>query len=503
MGEPNVPETGFVTLVGAGPGDPGLFTLAGKQALQNAEVVLFDRLVGDGILSLIPCEATRIDVGKNKGSHPTPQHEINRLLLVHAQQGKRVVRLKGGDPYLFGRGAEELELLREHGIPFQVVPGITSAIAVPAYAGIPVTHRNFSSSLHIITGHGKEGAPPDIPFAELARLKGTLVFLMGLSTLEDICSGLLHAGMPADTPAALIENGSRPEQRKLLSPLSAMPALARERNFAPPAVFVVGRVCALTEKFDWFSELPLLGRKILTVSSNATSSRLAAKLRTLGCAVDELPCICMRPLPVPETLWQEVTEMHWVVLTSRYGAELFFDQLRTNGVDMRRLAGVKFAVVGTGTADILKAHGVFPDYMPAEYNAVALADGLRNVVGTGERVLLYRAREASRVPDQALAASGADCAAIDAYETVRAEGPLEDTRAKLVSGAYDMVTFTSASSVKSFVAAMDGVDCAKARALCIGEMTAGAARAAGMSPEVAGESTLDGMAARILERLDN
>ena len=248
---------GMVTLVGAGPGDPGLLTVKGRQALEQAQVVVYDRLVGPEILALIPAQAEAIDVGKRASHHPVPQEQISRILLEKAQQGKRVVRLKGGDPFLFGRGGEELELLSEHHIPFQEVPGITSAIAAPAYAGIPVTHRDWASSLHIVTGHQRAGKELTIDFEALVRAGGTLVFLMGVSALEAICRGLLDAGMDPATPVAVVERGTTPEQRRVSAPLGQLSQAARQAAVESPAVIVVGGVCSLAEDFDWYDSLPL------------------------------------------------------------------------------------------------------------------------------------------------------------------------------------------------------------------------------------------------------
>ena len=250
---------GNVILVGAGPGDPGLLTQRGREALSQAEVVVYDRLVSPAILALVPEKARKIDVGKEASHHKVPQEEINQILLREAQAGRRVVRLKGGDPFLFGRGGEELELLAEAGLPFEVVPGVTSALSVPAYAGIPVTHRDFCSSLHIITGHAKAGAKLTIDFEALKRTGGTLVFLMGVSALPAICRGLLDAGMAPQMPAAVIERGTTPRQRKLISTLEALPQAAEEAKVESPAIIVVGKVCTLSEKFDWFDHLPLKG----------------------------------------------------------------------------------------------------------------------------------------------------------------------------------------------------------------------------------------------------
>ena len=244
-------KQGKVWLVGAGPGDMGLLTLKGKEALEQADVVLYDKLVGTGILNMIPDSAQKINVGKCAGNHTMPQAEINLLLLSEAQKGNHVVRLKGGDPFLFGRGGEELELLEKHHIPFEVVPGVTSAVSVPAYAGIPVTHRNFASSVHIITGHKKADENDALDFTALSQLEGTLVFLMGVSALDNICSGLVQAGKSADTPAAILEQGTTAHQRRIVADLKTLPEKAKQANIQTPAIIVVGTVCTLAEQFAW------------------------------------------------------------------------------------------------------------------------------------------------------------------------------------------------------------------------------------------------------------
>lgn len=488
-------EPGMVILVGAGPGDPGLLTLAGRDAILGADVVLFDRLVGDGILAFIPEKAEKIDVGKTKGRHPVPQEEINRLLVAHAQAGRRVVRLKGGDPYLFGRGAEELEAAAAAGIPFKEIPGITSAIAVPAYAGIPVTHRDFSSSLHIITGHGKRGGEPDIPFAALARLKGTLVFLMSLSAADALCAGLIAAGMTPETPAALIENGARPNQRRLSATVATLAARAVAEAFSSPALIVVGEVCRLADQFDWTARLPLWGKRVLAVSSRESGGRLARALREKGCAVDEFAGIATEPLPAPESFWDTVHEYSWLVFTSQFGVECFFDAMATRRYDLRRLATARFAVVGARTASALEKRGVFADFIPGEYNGAALGKGLAERVGQGERVLLFRA--AAGAPDlpEALTGAGIRFDDVPAYRTLSQAMPARIAEA-LSSGAYDAASFTSASSVESFAAALpEGV--VLPPAVCIGDMTAAAARVCGMDVAVSREATLDALAERI------
>ena len=267
---------GKVTLVGAGPGDPGLLTRKGLEALQKAEVVVYDRLVGPAILAMMPETAEQINVGKEASHHLVPQDQINQILLDKALEGKNVVRLKGGDPFLFGRGGEELELLAEHGIPFEEVPGITSAIAAPAYGGIPVTHRDYCSSVHIITGHQRAGKPLTIDFEALVRTKGTLVFLMGVTAMPAIVEGLLSAGMDGETPAAMVESGTTPAQRRCDATLRTLPERAVEMGIHSPAIIIVGKVCALSEKFCWFDKLPLKGQRVLVTRPRERAGSEAA-----------------------------------------------------------------------------------------------------------------------------------------------------------------------------------------------------------------------------------
>lgn len=293
--------TGKVWLVGAGPGDRGLLTLKGLEVLKAADVVVFDALVGQEVLTLIPQSAELVNVGKRAGNHIMPQELINRLILEKAQEGKKVVRLKGGDPFLFGRGGEELELLSENGIPYEVVPGITSALAVPAYNGIPVTHRDCASSVHIITGHRRKGKDHDIDFEALVRTGGTLVFLMGVSSLESIMKGLLEAGMDPGTPAAVLQSGTTAGQRRVVSTVSGVKKDADRAGIEAPAVIVVGEVCALAKTLAWYEKLPLAGRRILVTRPREHISELSARLRSLGAEVMELPAIATEKIsPNPE-----------------------------------------------------------------------------------------------------------------------------------------------------------------------------------------------------------
>lgn len=488
---------GSVTLVGAGPGDPGLLTLAGMRALRSAEVVLYDRLVGAEILAMIPENAERVNVGKKAEHHPVPQEEINGLILDRAERGKRVVRLKGGDPYLFGRGAEELEAVCEAGIPFREIPGISSAIAAPAYGGIPVTHRDYASSVHIITGHAREGGRVSVPYESLVKLGGTLIFLMGVAAIGTLAEGLMRAGMDGDTPAALVENGTRPEQRRLTAPLAEIAERARGGEYRPPSVLIVGKVCALARELDWFSRLPLLGTRVLVTRPRAAAGELSAMLRDKGCAVTEFPCIRTEPLPVDGALFERLERYAWIVLTSPVGARLFLRRMRERRVDLRRLPGVRFAVVGEKTAAVLEENGVFADYMPESYTARSLAEGMRTQLSGGERVLLFRARMGTPRLGEELRACGAAVDEVDAYDTLYECPEADGVREALRSGAIDYITFTSASTVHGFVQALPGLVVAGPRCVCIGPETAAAAEACGFRAMVSEAATIESLAACI------
>ena len=284
-------STGKVWLVGAGPSDAGLFTLKGKQVLEQAEVVVYDALVGHGVLSMVPAGVKLIDVGKRAGNHTMPQWQINQVLLEEARAGKRVVRLKGGDPFMFGRGGEELELLAQNGIPYEVVPGVTSPLSVPAYNGIPVTHRDFTSSLHIITGHKRKGQEYDIDFEALVRTKGTLVFLMGITAMADICAGLLKGGIDPDTPAAVLQKGTTARQKRVVATVSTLKAASDAAGIETPAIIVVGKVCSLADGFAWYEKLPLFGCRVLVTRPRELASVMSKKLREKGAEVVELPAI--------------------------------------------------------------------------------------------------------------------------------------------------------------------------------------------------------------------
>ena len=341
---------GKVFLVGAGPGNPGLLTVRGKELLETAEVVVYDRLVSAEILSLAPDTALFINVGKAAGEHPVPQQEINRILVEQARLGRAVVRLKGGDCFIFGRGGEELDSLLQAQIPFEVAPGVTSATAAPAYAGVPLTHRDYSQSLHIITGHRRENGALQLDYGALARLGGTLVFLMAVASIGELAAGLCRAGLEGSTPCMAVENGTRPEQRKVIGTLETIEKTVRQENIHSPAVFVVGRVCALSERYDWFSKLPLKGKRFLVTSSRANASRMAEGLRRLGAGVVYAPSVQILPLPA---VLPNLKNYAALLFTSTAGVSSFFTLVFQNGGDARSFAGN-----GPGAACLWPAGGL-------------------------------------------------------------------------------------------------------------------------------------------------
>lgn len=483
-------KRGFVALVGAGPGNPGLLTLRARELLEKATVVVYDRLVSPEILDMIPESTRRIDVGKQQGKHPVPQEEINSILLNEGQKGETVVRLKGGDPFIFGRGGEELELLCANTVDFEVVPGITSAIAAPSFAGIPLTHRDYCSSLHIITGHQRVGKALDINFKALVNAGGTLVFLMGVSALTGICHGLLEAGMDENTPAALVENGTRPEQRRLIASLKELPKRAEEEKIASPAVIVVGKVCGLYKEYGWFHRLPLKGKTFIVTRPIESGGSLNAALSRLGAKTIACPCIRTKAL---EHKLPEISKYSWLVFTSKHGVRIFFEKLYETGMDARALAGIKLAVTGPQTAQELKGFGLKADFMPEVYDGQALGTGLAPFVGPNEQVLLVRAREGSPEIISAFSQLGISVCDFPLYETIS----LTESSALILEALEKeekvYVSFTSASTVTGFVSQVPKELLCKVYGLCIGRQTAKAAQEAGIHCQISEEATVESL----------
>lgn len=494
-------KTGQVILVGAGPGDPGLLTIKGRHAIEQAEVVVYDRLVSQPILDLIPETAERINVGKESSHHLVPQERINEILLEKALEGKRVVRLKGGDPFLFGRGGEELELLAANQVPFEEIPGITSAIAVPAYAGIPVTHRDFCSSLHIVTGHQRAGMPLRIPFDALVKTEGTLVFLMGISALPQICHGLMEAGMDPQMPAAVIEKGTTAAQRPILSTLEHLPEAARQAQVKSPAIILVGKVCALSTQFDWFDRLPLKGRRVIVTRPKDRAGSLSKRLRELGADVTEFPCIETVPIvpcPEMEEAISNAGDYEWLAFTSPAGVKTLMEMLDRTGRDVRALGGIKLAAIGPGTDRELRKHGLRADLIPDVYDGRHLGEALCRSNVTG-KVLILRAQWGTPALTEALEEGKVSYRDIRCYRT-RYDCPhAQDVRNMLQEQTDVLVTFTSASTVKGFMGAMDSFDKSHLIAVCIGAQTEAEAKHHGLQTITAKEATMDALIARILE----
>ena len=485
-----------VTLVGAGPGDKGLLTLRGAERLQSADVVLYDRFVSDEVLAMIPETAEKIDVGKNAGDHPVPQGAINSLLLEKARQGLDVVRLKGGDPFVFGRGGEELELLSENGVPFEVIPGVTSAIAGAAYAGIPVTHREHASSFHVITGHAKNNEPMDINYDALIRAGGTLVFMMGVAAISEICAGCLSAGMDKDMPAAIVENSTTSFQRNFLGTVETLSSIARDNGVVSPAVIIIGSVCSLSARYDWFNRKPLLGKRIIIARAKPGVSELSERLRELGCHVTEMPTAGITPLTAPgchlERALKEIDDYAWLVFTSGVGVEIFFDCLVETSVDIRALHHLKIACVGAETEKAVNKRGIKAAFSPAEYNGAALARGLAQQVENGERLLIARAKHGAEELTRMLADAGVDFDDVAIYDKTRSPD-------KALAYNADFAAFTSSSAVERFVETVGNIDFADVKAVCIGERTAASARSYGMEVYISEQATLKSIANKIKE----
>ncbi len=493
-------QPGKVYLVGAGPGDPGLLSLKAKACLERADAVVYDRLADPRILAHARPAAEMIYVGKASAEHTLRQPEINQLLVRLAADGKTVVRLKGGDPLVFGRGGEEALALQQAGIPFEFVPGITSAVAVAEYAGIPVTHRRVAASFAVITGHEDPGkAVSGINWQGLATAVDTLVFLMGVENIESISAKLIAGGRPASCPAAVIRWGTRPDQRTLVTTLGEAAADVQKYHVKPPAIFLVGEVVRLRDKLRWFDQKPLFGKTIVVTRACAQASALTAKLEELGARVAEVPAIRIVPPASYAPLDAAIAKLetyNWLIFTSANGVEAFLARLRAAGRDCRALHAAKIAAIGSGTARALAGVGITADLVPATYKAEELADALREQLRPGDRILLARAKIAREVLPERLRACGAAVDVVTAYETVCDSAGRETLLRLLEEGAADAVTFTSSSTVTSLLSLLgDKQDLLRRTALAvIGPVTAATCARHGLVPAItAATYTIDGL----------
>ena len=488
-------------MVGAGPGDPGLITVKGLRCLEQAQVVVYDRLLDPSLLDAAPASAERVFVGKERGRQALSQDEINQLLVDRAAAGKSVVRLKGGDPFVFGRGGEEALTLAEQDIPFEVVPGITSAIAAAAYAGIPLTHRKISTSFTVVSGSEDPSKPQSsVPWEVLARTGGTLVVLMGWAGLKSIMATLRKEGMAGTTPVALVQWGTWNRQRTVTGCLADVVALGREAGLKPPVVAVIGPVVTLREKLGWFDRRPLFGKKVLITRSRTQASRLRVMLAELGAETLELPTIEIAPLDDYAELdaalnREERDGSRWVIFASTNAVEAVFDRLNHLGRDARFFGNATVGAIGPATADALAQRGINADFIPAGSVSEEVLEELAGRDWAGVPVLLPGADIGREVLAQGLESLGARVQQVAAYRTVT-PGEAGDKGRELLELGVDVVTFTSSSTVRNLLGLLDGNKQRLESSLvaCIGPITAKTARESGLRVDlVAEQHTVEGL----------
>jgi uroporphyrinogen III methyltransferase/synthase len=479
---------GRVFLVGAGPGDPGLLTLRAAEALESSEVLLYDALASDAIVALAPPACERIYVGKRAGDHAMPQDEIERLAIERAKAGSRVVRLKGGDPFVFGRGGEEAQALAAAGVPFEIVPGVSSAYAAPAYAGIPVTHREFAASFTVATGHeDPRKAVSSLDWAKLADPQRTLVLLMATANLREIANELIAHGLAPQTPVAVVQDGTRPSQRTVLGRLDSIAADVAARKIGAPAVVVIGGVAALRTQLRWFDTGALFGKRVLITRAGDQSREFARALLSRGAQPVVAPTIAIAPVDDTsdaDRALEGLALYTWLIFTSQNGVDAFFARLAAKKADARSIGASRVAAIGERTAARLRTYGVIADFVPAEFISEEIAPEIIARSSPADRVLIYRAQEARDVLPQRLQDAGLTVTIVAAYATVV---PPDAQFAQKVAGA-NVLTFTSASTVRGFVALLGDISASQAASgkcvACIGPITASAAVQAGLNVDV-------------------
>jgi uroporphyrinogen III methyltransferase/synthase len=501
--------SGKVYLVGAGPGDAGLITVRGVECIQNADVIVYDNLVNPALLRQARPGAELIFAGKSPKKHTLSQEEINELLTAKAREGKTIARLKGGDPFVFGRGGEEAAALRRADVECEIVPGVTSAVAAPAYAGIPVTHRELASSFMVVTGHEdptKEQS--DVDWAQVASFTGTRVILMGVERISSIAAKLIAAGCRPGTPAAMIRWGTTGQQQTLVGTLGTMGELAERAEFKPPAVTVIGEVVHLREQLNWFERRPLFGRRIVVTRSREQASELVRRLSDLGADVLEIPTISIKPVknggPLREAI-KHIGMYDWLVFTSPNGVAAFFREFFRRHNDLRELGIVKIASIGAATTEKLAELHLEVDLQPQDFTSDALLAAFKESVSCENlKLLLPRADLADERLARGLEVLGAIVDDLDAYETAPDTEDRTGHRARLLTEGADLVTFTSSSTVLNFCKLLDAAalrkQFPKLRFVSIGPQTSDAARSQGL--EIAGEAsvhTVPGLVDAVLE----
>lgn len=454
---------GKVYLVGAGPGDPGLITVRGKYLLEKAEVLVYDYLASKRLLKHVPKDAELIYAGKRGGvKHTHTQEEINQMLVDHAMSGKVVVRLKGGDPFIFGRGGEEVQELFKAGVPFEVVPGVTSATAAATYAGIPITHREHTASVAFLTGHeDPTKGTSNIDWSKLATGAGTIVVYMGIKNLPIIMDNLLKHGRDPKTPVAVVRWASTPEQRSVVGTVETIADIVAEANIKPPSLIIIGDVVKLKAVTDWYEKRPLFGKKIIVTRTREQASELMAGLEEYGANCVEYSTINIQPVDSYEVLDEEMerlNEYHWILFTSLNGVKYFFERLYAMGKDSRDLKGPDIAAVGKSTADFLLQYGVNADLIPNVFTGEGLAESLLDQGVEGRNILIPRALQGREILPETLRGAGAQVTVAPVYQNQPPQGRREALREELESGEVDMITFTSSSTVRNFLAMVDADD---------------------------------------------
>ncbi len=483
---------GKVYLIGAGPGDPGLITVKGLECVKKADVLIYDYLANERLLDQRRPDAELLYVGKQGGKHTLPQEEINALIVKKAQEGKIVARVKGGDPFIFGRGGEEAEALADNKVPFEIVPGVTAATAVPSYAGIPLTHRGHTASVAFVTGHEDPEKPESkVHWDKIATGIGTLVFFMGMKNLRHIVENLISHGRGPETPVAVIQWGTRTDQKTVVGTLNDIVAKVEEAKLGPPALIVVGEVVKLRQKLNWYESKPLFGRRVVVTRSRDQASIFAELLIDRGATTIEFPTIDV----VPPASWVEldnalkaVEAYAWVIFTSANAVKFFMERLRGLGKDLRMLKGVQICAVGPKTAEALESHGLRADLIPAEFKAEGVLVALGGVKVKGLKVLIPRAKTAREIIPDRLRELGAEVTVATAYENVKPAADAARVRKLFQEKKISVVTFTSSSTVHNFVEILGRKEykllLEGAAVACIGPVTAKTAEEYGIKTDI-------------------
>ncbi|WHH59213.1 uroporphyrinogen-III C-methyltransferase [Petroclostridium sp. X23] len=494
-------KKGKVYLVGAGPGDYKLITLKALELIQKAEVLVYDRLVNKKILKYRPTGCELVYVGKKPNHHTLTQDQINDVLIQKANEGKIVVRLKGGDPFIFGRGGEEAEYIRQHGADFEIVPGISSFYACPAYAGIPVTHRDFSTSVHVITGHEEDGKQ-DVDYAALAKLKGTLVFLMGMKNIGTITRNLIKNGKAPATPAAVIHWGTTSRQRTAAGTIESIEDIVKEKNITSPSVLVIGEVVTLQKELEWLSLKPLFGKRILVTRTVSQASQLTDKIEALGGDAVEFPTITIEePLSHTELddALQRLNIYNWLIFTSVNGVDGFFNRMRYHKIDIRALGNIKIFAIGAKTKAKVERMGLNIDAVPNVFNSSEAVKVLSEYITRGDKVLFPTSNLAKDTIINCVEGKGGTIHKVDAYRTEPNYEVDPDIIEDIKSGKIDIITFASSSAVENFVR-IAGADIGNAQICSIGPMTTETAVSFGLKvTATASNATMEDLMDKILE----